>query len=234
MQATRQQILQELWDQHSMSVGDFAGRLGLSPMTIRHHLIILERDGLVQSAPETRNGAVGRPRLAYSLTPTGAESFPSNLVQLTGAILLQIRQMMDRPTVNALIEGVTRHLASSFTPPADGSVERLLDQTVDFLNNMGYGASWALVGEGYRIQMGNCPYRWVAQRHADTCLIDQTLLARLSGATVERVEMGSQESSGTRNAVCEYRLIWPANAVQTTGDRVHSAGLSRITLTAGD
>ena len=211
MQTTRQQILQELWDQRSMSVGDFAGRLGLSPMTIRHHLIILERDGLVQSAPETRNGAVGRPRLTYSLTPAGAESFPSNLVQLTGAILHQIKQMMDRPAVDALVEGVARQLASSFTPPADGSVERLLDQIVDFLNNMGYGANWELVGDRYRIQIGNCPYRWVAQRHADTCLIDQALLARLSGAAVERVETRNQESSGTRNAVCEYRLIWPAD-----------------------
>ena len=216
MQNTRERILQQLGRQHCMSVEDLAGVLDLSPMTIRHHLAVLQRDGLIEAQTAGRRDRPGRPQLLYALTPAGLESFPSNLAQLTDLILDQVKRRVDAGTFERILTGVAQGLAGSFAPAAGAEPEERLDQIVSFLNNVGYQADWAPDGVlpwSYLLRMGNCPYRRVAQRHGETCLIDQRLLAHLSGAVVERV--GREYLPADQRAAptaCIYRLSWAGAA----------------------
>ena len=63
MQSTRTYILQLIRDEGRVTVDRLAEKLGLSPMTIRHHLALLQRDGLVQAEVMPSPGRRGRPRL---------------------------------------------------------------------------------------------------------------------------------------------------------------------------
>jgi predicted ArsR family transcriptional regulator len=68
MQSTRQEILAILKEERQATVEDLAERLELTPMTIRHHLNVLQAQNLVVASKVRRSKKVGRPRLVYTLT----------------------------------------------------------------------------------------------------------------------------------------------------------------------
>jgi predicted ArsR family transcriptional regulator len=62
---SRQDILRMLY-RNSLSVEQIAGKLGLQPITVRHHLQSLVESGFIE-AVEERAGSVGRPKIYYKL-----------------------------------------------------------------------------------------------------------------------------------------------------------------------
>ena len=62
---SRQDILRLLY-RNSLSVEQIAQKLGLQPITIRHHLQSLVESGFVETIEE-RAGSVGRPKIYYKL-----------------------------------------------------------------------------------------------------------------------------------------------------------------------
>ena len=79
MQSTRQEILEILKEDKQATVEDLAERLQLTPMTIRHHLNVLQAQNLVTTATVRRSQKVGRPRLVYTLTAAADDLFPQTL-----------------------------------------------------------------------------------------------------------------------------------------------------------
>jgi predicted ArsR family transcriptional regulator len=207
MQATRQRVLDALRQGRSMAVCGLASALDLSPMAVRHHLNILERDGLVQAIPEPRGGACGRPRLLFQVTTSGAESLPSNGLHLVHALLDEIGTLTEAALRETLLRGVAWRLAAGFSPLATLAPERRLDQMVTFLNNMGYDARWIPDREmagNYLVTMVQCPYQPLAGSHPEVCVVDKELLARLSQASIERIARGDPADGQG----CIYRLKW--------------------------
>ena len=222
MQGTRRSILQALWEARALSVDELAGRLRLSPMTVRHHLGVLEREGHITSISEAQRRRPGRPRLLFRLTPAGADSFPSNALQLADWLLAGLRDAAGAPPLKALLARVAEQAAAEFSPPSAASVAEKLDQIVAFLNNRGYRASWRIDEEGdgaYIVQTGPCPYRWIVQRHPELCELDRLLLTRLIGGMVERV--ADERPAGYR--ACAYRLIWPLAQRPPAQEQSHSS-----------
>ena len=78
MQSTRQEILEILKEERQATVEDLAQRLELTPMTIRHHLNVLQAQGLIEAAKVRRSQKVGRPRLVYTLTEAADDHFPQS------------------------------------------------------------------------------------------------------------------------------------------------------------
>ncbi len=73
----RMQVLAMLRRTGPLPVAPLAARLGMSYMGVKAHCQALERDGLLESANVTRaEKRVGRPELAYRLTPKGQSHFP--------------------------------------------------------------------------------------------------------------------------------------------------------------
>jgi predicted ArsR family transcriptional regulator len=207
MQSTRQRILNAIAEAPGASAQELAGQLGLSVMSVRHHLGMLARDGLITASVQAQPGTVGRPQWRYSLTAAGSEVFPSNVTYLTSLLLQEAQERLPAAEYEALLAGVAERLAASCPPIAMPISANRLDQIVAFLNNMGYQAGWNQnVGEAgdYLVWIGRCPYRWLSQHHPELCRVDQALLARLSGASVEHLP--AEAGSGSRR--CVYRLRW--------------------------
>jgi len=90
MKSTKDKILQTLLRKPKITINEIAEGVGINPISVRHHLSNLEKEGLID-AEEERHG-VGRPRLAYSLTQDGMEKFPTKYLQLTTRLLAQMKE----------------------------------------------------------------------------------------------------------------------------------------------
>ncbi len=58
----------ELLSVEQMSVGDLSAELGIKPITVRHHLDVLRRNGIVEEIQEESYGKVGRPLSLFKVT----------------------------------------------------------------------------------------------------------------------------------------------------------------------
>jgi len=71
-----------------MSVLDLARHTGIAGSTVRRHLDVLIRDGIVLQEPV--RVSVGRPKFLFSLTENGTQHFPRNYAGLVTRIVSQI------------------------------------------------------------------------------------------------------------------------------------------------
>ena len=63
MSSTREKILETILKNQRVTINDLAEDVGINPISVRHHIVKLEAEGLV-SSEDVRHG-VGRPRRYY-------------------------------------------------------------------------------------------------------------------------------------------------------------------------
>lgn len=162
---------------------DLAAVLGLTSVTVRHHLDILRSEGLV-GAPVTQHRTTrGRPHHVFALTAQAASHFPKNYDELTNALLAEIKA---QAAINVVFEGVARRMTTALPPLSpDEPLENRLDRAVLFLNARGYDAHWERTPEGYVLHTHNCPYATVAPHHPELCGLDTSLIQQLLGVTAQ-------------------------------------------------
>lgn len=159
---------------------ELAGRLGVHPNTVRWHVGVLERDGLLHPAPELRHGR-GRPSVVYRLTSEGAarrrDEYRFLATMLTDLVA-------DDPQGEARAYQTGRRWGADLGAAEPGSaVDELLDHE-----------GFAATEEDGRIEMRRCPFAALAEGAPQVIctlhrgLIDGALAAAGSSATVERLE----------------------------------------------
>ena len=204
MQSTRQEILEILKTTKEATVEDLAARLGLTPMTIRHHLNVLQAQNLVTAIKVRRLQKVGRPRLIYTLTEAAEQLFPQNYGELARRLVTEVKETMGKEETRAIFRRVARRVAREAPPPVAGqSFEDRLNQVAHFLEGQGLITRWEKTDQGYVFTNVNCPYRRVAQEHGETCELDMTLLTELLGIEPQRI------SSLQHDYACTYLLPVP-------------------------
>ena len=132
MKSTKDRILQTLLRKPKITINDIAVAVEINPISVRHHLSNLEKEGLI-AAEEERHG-VGRPRLIYSLTEDGMERFPTKYLRLTTRLLSQMKESMPGPVVAQLFnqiaeERYARIVATGKTIPWSEMRSYLEDRT---------------------------------------------------------------------------------------------------------
>jgi len=208
MQSTRQEILDILKIERTATVEDLAGRLELTPMTIRHHLNVLQAQNLVTATKVRRSQKVGRPRLIYALTEAADQLFPQNYSDLARRIVTELKETVGKDETRALFRRVANRLAKQAPPPVPGqNFEERLDQVARFLEGQGLITRWQRTDGGYIFTNANCPYRRVAQEHGETCELDIALITELLGVVPKRRTSPQQEEVG-----CSYLLEAPEKA----------------------
>jgi predicted ArsR family transcriptional regulator len=154
---------------------------------VRHHLTSLQVQGLV-SAEEERHG-VGRPRLVYFLTESGAEHFPTRYLRLTSRLLDQLKESLPEPLVSKLFLEIANNMASDYTEQMKGlSMEERLELTKSLLAEEGFIVEWEKAGAQYKIHEITCPYLQIGQNHPEVCTVDQTLISRMLAVPAEKVQ----------------------------------------------
>jgi predicted ArsR family transcriptional regulator len=217
----RRHILELLKERNAATVAELAEWLGMAPVSVRHHLDILQGDNLIRVERLERRGSVGRPQQVYALTDEAAGYFPNNFALLAANLVRQVKAVLPPEQVETLFRSLAHELAADFKPAdasdACDSGEARVRRVAEFLNARGYLASFEpdmaggaacspieLCAESdgsFLLHKHNCPYAGISGEHNELCVMDQTLVDTLFDQHCERIaHMGSQDRC------CTYRV----------------------------
>jgi len=159
---------------------ELGAQLGLHENTIRWHLGILERAGLVDARPAA-GGKPGRPRMLYRLRPgagaaTGADEHRLLATALTGA-LAKAADGPERAREAGRAWG--SYLVRRPSPLRPPSEEEAVAEVARLLDEEGFAAS----PHGTEIHMRRCPFHDLAETSPD--IVCGVHLGLMSGALEE-------------------------------------------------
>jgi len=187
MKSTKDRILQTLLRKPKLTINDLAEAVDINPISVRHHLSNLEKEGLI-AAEEERHG-VGRPRLLYSLTEDGMERFPTKYLRLTTRLLAQMKESMPGPMVASLFNQIAEDLASQYASDIKGlNMEERLDFVKELLAQEGFTVEWEKKEGQYEIHEISCPYYQIGIAHPEVCTVDQTLISKMLAVPANKVQ----------------------------------------------
>lgn len=227
MHAVRKHILEILKEGKGATVAELADKLEMAPVSVRHHLDILQGDNLICVERLERKGNVGRPQLVYALTPEAADYFPNNFASLAGNLVRQLKQILPQEQVECAFRSLAHEFADELCCDelANAPFETRLERITAFLNERGYLAHWERAdenaGQGYLLHKCNCPYAGISGQHTELCLMDQALIDELFGQPCKRIQ------SMTNNArCCTYQI----GAGQIGTGEPHNGIIGRSTI----
>jgi predicted ArsR family transcriptional regulator len=189
MAGTRDLVLRTLLTQPRCTINELADKVGISPISVRHHIASLEAEGLISSEDE-RHG-VGRPRQVFFLTKTGIEQFPTRYVQLTVRLLEHLKETMPEAMINTLFSEMAEDLArdlSEGTETKNLSMQERLNLVKELLRREGFNIEWEQMEGGYEIHEASCPYYYIGQNHPEVCTVDQILISKVLSVPTEKVK----------------------------------------------
>jgi predicted ArsR family transcriptional regulator len=186
MTTTRQEILSLIKHKGPMTVHELSLNLRITPMGVRQHLAILERDGFVRSNGIRRGQ--GRPSRLYAISPQGDNLFPRTYEQLAQMLLDDLRTVKGETTIDEVFEHRRKRLVEQYRARMAGREFRdkiaLLAKARD---EDGYLAEHAqLDRDRFILIEHNCPIRAVAEVHQQTCRCEMALFQEVLGADVVR------------------------------------------------
>ena len=205
MQETRRYILDILRKRGQATVDDIVNDLrlqrgGITSVTVRHHLNVLQAENLITSPEQRRRNSPGRPQHIYALTDKAHASFPNNYQRLAQGLLQELQSRLPPEGVNVILEGVALQMAGEAGVP-DLPIPDKLNVVVDYLSDHGYDATWEQGSEGYILHTCNCPYHVIAEHNTALCDMDMRLVASLLGVVPRRL---SHVSAG--DETCSYLI----------------------------
>jgi predicted ArsR family transcriptional regulator len=203
VQATRERILTILKERHQATVDGLSQELGLTAVTVRHHLEILRGEGLVAAPTARRRKAPGRPKYIYTLTEKASAVFPKRYDELTAQILREVRLHLSPAEMDQMMKHIGERIASRAVLPDGADFAARLAATVEFLDELGYMARWEQADGGdYLLHVANCPYERVASQNHEICTIDLTLLTCLLGVSPQRISWAAQGDDACIYTIC--------------------------------
>ena len=185
MQRTRRQILDILKRRGRATLEELSREVGLSPVTVRVHLSVLQRDDLV-SVDEAR-GKVGRPYFVYSLTEEAEELFPKRYHVFSNRLLASLNETLSPETMQALLSHMAEVWAAerAHRLAGKGLAERVAE-VAQIRTEEGAIADWEKVEEGYLLRQYNCPNLLVSRVHPEVCDVEEDYITRMLGVAVVR------------------------------------------------
>lgn len=187
MNSTRDQLLNLLKSRGQTTIMELAEGLGISPVSVRHHLSALQAQGLIRAAEVRHNARAGRPQLAYSLTDAALERFPAKYMRLSERLLDELKAALPPEAIERMFTRIAEDAVSEYGPRLRGkTLDEKLDVLVEILGAEGFMAEWNKAGEQFSLTEHNCPYLRIGQRHPEVCAIDQTMMQQVLQANVEK------------------------------------------------
>jgi len=201
--------LELLKERNGATVAELAESLNMAPVSVRHHLDILQGDNLISVDRLERKGNVGRPQQVYALTQFANEHFPDNFAALAAGLVRQLKRVLPPEEVEAAFKALAQDFAGKMQPTlTDLAIEERLEKVTGFLNERGYLARWetdeSAGGGSFLLHKCNCPYAGVSDEHNELCLMDQALINELMGESCQRIQSMAKDDH-----CCTYRVAAP-------------------------
>ena len=177
---TRTRILEHFRKQQTASVRELSLVMGMTGANVRHHLAVLESNGLIEVIGQRKEGR-GRPLHVYGLS---RQVLGDGLDNLAGALFeVWLGGAAERER-EAGLKSVAERLAGGTDVHAP--LNRRLVRAVERLNELHYQARWEASAAGARIILGHCPYAAIIASHPECCRVDALLLRATLGGPVEQ------------------------------------------------
>jgi predicted ArsR family transcriptional regulator len=164
---------------------ELAAALGLTDNAVRAHLATLERDRLVQSAGERREGKVGKPATLYRITPDVEQLFSKAYLPLLSALLAVLGERLKPRELRPLLRKVGQRLAQGLEQPSGDLAKRVGAASI-LLNQLGGLSSVEELqaGKHYAIQSRGCPVGVAVRNRPEVCEAMEALVSELTGGRV--------------------------------------------------
>ncbi|HCV27945.1 MAG TPA: methanogen output domain 1-containing protein [Dehalococcoidia bacterium] len=185
--STRDTIIQIIQNRESETVIGLAGELGLAPATIRRHLDILQRDGMV-AFTEVRRGT-GRPEFSFSLTERGHETLPKHYSDMLGQLISKLISLesnsLEGQSGEQILEGMFLEMAREFVDKSgdNDGITRL----AELLREQDFSPEINREDGKVTLSLMNCPFRSVAMQNPVLCSYDVAVITAVASAPVKRV-----------------------------------------------
>ena len=184
MNTSRNKILAYLQSHPAATVDDLSVELATKTLpNIRYHLQNLLSEGMVFQSGSIPSPRRGRPVLQYSLIPAYQKN---NLDTLSSLALDALFAGKTQAEIQALLNGLGERIVP-LPQPLSGTLTQRFTKLVEALNKNTYAARWEARPEGPRILFGHCPYAAVIQQHPELCQMDNHILSRSTGKTMEQL-----------------------------------------------
>ena len=187
MQVTRQKIVNYLRQHRQATVDELTKEIGLTHMAVRHHLNILQDEGLIEISATRRTNKPGRPVQIYMLTNEAKKLYPQDYLQLSSLLLEEIICQVGQEGMFDVFSNIAERMLE-IAPEIQNcnTFEERLEQAVRFLSGKGFAVQWSVENGQYVIHHMACPYRQLAARHQEICLLDKILIGILLDVSPER------------------------------------------------
>jgi predicted ArsR family transcriptional regulator len=173
-----------------------AKQLGLTPMTVRHHLSVLQSQDLVAVTKLRHKQSAGRPCQVYTLTEEGSDLFPTNYHGLADYFLDEVKELVGKDQVRHIFGRIGEKMAAEALHTRSLPLAERVTKVADFLTTKGYISHWEEGEDGYVLRQFNCPYRRVAHNHAEVCQMDMALISTLLGVELKRIHNAASAACG--------------------------------------
>lgn len=193
----------------SMTVEDLSRALGITTVAVRHHLDVLETEGLLGSETERKPAASasgsrrGRPRRLFHLTDAADDLFPKNYSGLVQTILEHLETSGGAESVDEVFRARRLRLETDLKARLRGQeLQARVAAVAELQDRSGYMADWETAEDGSLVlREHNCAICKVARRFPQACESELQLIRNVTRAEVVR-----EQHMAAGDSVCSYRI----------------------------
>ena len=205
MKSNREKILETLGVTRQATIQKLADQLDINPITVRHHLLRMQEEGLVTST-EKRNG-VGRPHLVFQLTNQGRQRVSTNYHQLVKNLLESVQTLFGRQASSELLIAVGQEMAKSYDLKIDQeNLPVTMNTFCDMMANEGFQIEWEHKDNLVIIRNTSCPYYNLENSNREICLLDQSFFSTLLGKELQLEQFTVETDSNCSHCVYSFEL----------------------------
>lgn len=185
----QQEILALLKEHGEVTTASIADRLDVSYEAVRQQIKQLEAMGLVERHKRANPSGVGRPLRHYSLSPAGDHLFPKNYDELAVELIDAIGNTLGSKALHRVLANLADAQVAQWESQLAGKSleERLRLLQGIYIENDPFTDVREEDGVLHLVER-NCPYLNVASRRPALCSLTVSVLSRLLGYRVTRVQ----------------------------------------------
>lgn len=167
------------------TVNDLADALNLTDNAVRAHLIMLERDRLVEPGGTLKG--FRKPHFVYRLTDEARHLFPKSYDSLLNRLLDVLKQRMPAALLGSILEDVGRNIGKPRLPSPEDPIKDRLKNALDALEELGGAA--VVVNENNKVQIesDSCPFADAVVEHPEICKIAESMIHEIVGMPVKEI-----------------------------------------------
>ena len=178
------------------TVTELANLVGLTDNAVRAHLIVLERDGLVEQLPAIPQG-VGKPPTRYRSTAAADRLAPRAYAPAMDALLTVLASRMSAGELEALLGDAGRIAGGQ---PAKGDTRARMEAALALLGRLG-GQGELRTDPWLEIRGHSCPLGQLVPTHPEVCKLAEALVTTVVG---EPMEEACEKGDRPR---CRFRVV---------------------------